>query len=474
MSQNAWFKALKTPPQEFPLTPISVVSGSIPQALRGTLYRNGPACLQRGGQQVGHWFDGDGAILAVHFTSEGAKAVYRYVQTEGYQAEVKANEYLFPNYGMTVPGPFWKNWGKDVKNSANTSVLALEDKLLALWEGGLPHGLDLNTLDTFGTDQLEGLSLGSPFSAHPKVDPETGEIYNFGAIPGTKVTLQVYKSQPNGKVIDTASIELDGLSVIHDFVLAGRYLVFLVPPVRVQLLPVLFGFKSFSDAMQWKPQLGTEIIVLDRATLSVVSRTKTDPWYQWHFANGYEEEDGTVVAEFARYADFTTNQYLKEIPTGNPSVSANANLWQLRLDPKTGKILDSQPLVERHCEFPVVDASRVGKYHKDTYFSIMREGVDPQNELLGAIARYHHPTSTLTIADAGENRYPSEPIFVPNPENSDTGWLLTVVYDGNEHQSQVWIYQSDQLEQEPICRLQLPQVIPHSFHGNWKPSSNKK
>lgn len=471
MPQNAWFKALKTPPQEFSLTPLSIISGSLPPQLRGTLYRNGPACLERGGQKVGHWFDGDGAVLAVHFTSEGAKAVYRYVQTEGYQAEVKANQYLFPNYGMTVPGPFWNNWGKDVKNSANTSVLALEDKVLALWEGGLPHALDPNTLETFGTDQLENLSSGSPFSAHPKVDPETGEIYNFGAIPGSEVTLQVYKSQPNGKVVQTASIELDGLSVIHDFVLAGRYLVFFVPPVRVQLLPVLFGFKSFSDAMQWKPELGTEIIVLDRATLSVVSRTKTDAWYQWHFANGYETEDGTVVTEFARYADFTTNQYLKEIPTGNPSVSVNANLWQLKLDPKTGNILDSQPLVERHCEFPVVDASRVGKSHQDTYFAIMREGVDSQKELFGAIARYHHPTSTLTIADAGENRYPSEPIFAPNPESNQSGWLLTVVYDGNEHQSEVWIYQSDQLEQEPICRLRLPQVIPHSFHGNWKPAS---
>ncbi|MFP4133609.1 MAG: carotenoid oxygenase family protein [Halothece sp.] len=470
MPQNPWFKALKTPSQEFPLTPLSIISGSVPPQLRGTLYRNGPACLERGGQKVGHWFDGDGAVLAVHFTSEGAKALYRYVQTEGYQAEVKANQYLFPNYGMTVPGPFWNNWGKDVKNSANTSVLALEDKVLALWEGGLPHALDSNTLETLGSDQLENLSPGSPFSAHPKVDPETGEIYNFGAIPGSKVTLQVYKSQPNGKVIKTASVELDGLSVIHDFVLAGRYLVFLVPPVRVQLLPVLFGFKSFSDAMEWKPELGTEMIVLDRATLSVVSRTKTDPWYQWHFGNGYETEDGMVVAEFARYADFTTNQYLKEIPTGNPSVSVNANLWQLKFDPKTGKILDSQPLVERHCEFPIVDANRVGKDHQDTYFSIMRDGVDPQQELFGAIARYHHPTSTLSIADAGENRYPSEPIFAPNPEPNQSGWLLTVVYDGNEHQSEVWIYQSDQLEQAPICRLRLPQVIPHSFHGNWKPA----
>jgi len=141
MAQYPWFKALETPAREFPLMPLPVLAGHLPPSLKGSLYRNGPAALQRGGQKVGHWFDGDGAVLAVHFTSKGPKGIYRYVQTPGYQQEVEANQFLFPNYGMTVPGPFWNNWGKDIKNSANTSVLALEDKVLALWEGGLPYAL---------------------------------------------------------------------------------------------------------------------------------------------------------------------------------------------------------------------------------------------------------------------------------------------------------------------------------------------
>ncbi len=474
MPQNPWFQALQKPAEEFPLTPLTVLSGKLPSGLQGTLYRNGPACLERGGQKVGHWFDGDGAILAVHLTPEGAKAVYRYVQTAGYQAECAANQYLYPNYGMTVPGPFWNNWGKDVKNNANTSVLALEDKVLALWEGGLPYALDPIHLETFGTDQLEGLSAGSPFSAHPKIDPETGEIYNFGVLPGKNSSLQVYKSQPTGKVVKTTTIKLEGIPLIHDFVLAGGYLVFLVPPVRVDLLPVLLGLKSFSDAMQWQPELGTEIIVLDRSSLSVISRSRTDAWYQWHFANGYEQPDGTVVAEFVRYRDFQTNDYLKSIPTGKPKVNAEGNLWQLRLNPKTGKVLSNSPLLERDCEFPMVAPQAVGQPQKDTYLSVHRDGVDPQQELYGAIACYHHPTATLTIADAGENRYPSEPIYAPDPEGSHSGWLLTIVYDANLHQSEVWIYQRDQLSADPLCRFQLPRVIPHSFHGTWQPRKHEK
>ncbi len=68
----------------------------------------------------------------------------------------------------------------------------------------------------------------------------------------------------------------------------------------------------------------------------------------------------------------------------------------------------------------------------------------------------------------GTNIYPSEPIYVPSADEPTTGWLLTVVYDGNNHSSEVRIYHSDRLDAEPICRLGLPEVIPPSFHGTWR------
>ncbi|EDX75892.1 hypothetical protein MC7420_6547 [Coleofasciculus chthonoplastes PCC 7420] len=89
-TRKAWAKAIAQPATEFPLTPLPILSGRIPQELRGSLYRNGPARLERGGQRMGHWFDGDGAILAVHFTDATATGVYRYVQTPAYQDEAAA------------------------------------------------------------------------------------------------------------------------------------------------------------------------------------------------------------------------------------------------------------------------------------------------------------------------------------------------------------------------------------------------
>lgn len=78
-TKKHWGKAIAQPAAEFPPTSLPILAGEIPQGLRGTLYRNGPARLERGGKRMGHWFDGDGAILAVHFTGgSGANALYRY------------------------------------------------------------------------------------------------------------------------------------------------------------------------------------------------------------------------------------------------------------------------------------------------------------------------------------------------------------------------------------------------------------
>jgi carotenoid cleavage dioxygenase-like enzyme len=469
---KTWAKAMAEPAQEFELTPLPVVSGAIPTGLRGSLYRNGPGRLERGGQQVGHWFDGDGAILGIHLTERGASGVYRYVKTEGYQAEEAAGKFLFSGYGTLPPGPVWKRFSKGSKNTANTSVIALPDKLLALWEGGQPHSLDLETLETSGLEDLGALAGGLPYSAHPKRDPQTGEIFNFGVLPGRNTTLKIYCSDRSGQIVRQGSLELEGVPMIHDFVLAGQYLVFLIPPVRMSPLPVLTRLKSFSDALAWQPEKGTQILVFDRNTLALVSRGEAEPWYQWHFGNGYQEAEGALVIDFIRYEDFQTNQFLKEVASGVTKTTAKGTLCQLRLDPKTGKVQQLQEVCERTGEFPSVHPYEVGRPSRYTYFSIRRSGTNIGQELFNAIGRFDYQTGTLTEANLGDHRYPMEPIYAPDVLAPNQGWILTVVFDSSSQSSEVWIFNSEHLDAQPVCRIALPTVIPFGFHGTWKPAKS--
>jgi carotenoid cleavage dioxygenase-like enzyme len=472
-TKKTWAKAISQPATEFPPTQLPIIAGKIPDGLRGTLYRNGAARLERGGVSVGHWFDGDGAILAVHFTDAGATGVYRYVQTAGYQEETAAGKLLYGNYGMTAPGPIWNQWQKPVKHAANTSVLALPDQLLALWEGDHPYALNLETLETKGLNNLGGLAKGQPYSAHPKVDYKTGEIFNFGMTPGLNAILHIYKSDFTGKILKQAKFTLEGFPIIHDFVLAGQYLVFLAPAVRLNIWPVLLGMSTYSDSLTWQPEKGTQIIVIDRETLSVVSRGETEPWFQWHFGNGYVDDSGTVIIDFAKYADFQTNEYLRQVATRETQIVAKSILTRVQINPQTGKVSGSETLLNRTCEFPSVPAKNIGKFSRYSYMSIFREGTDIEGEILNCIAGFDHQTGTVTEANLEENCYPSEPLHVQDTQNSDQGWVLTVVYDGNTDSSEVWIFDSQRLNEEPVCKLRLPNVIPHSFHGTWKVTGDR-
>ena len=459
-----WSRAIAKPAVEFGPVTLPVLAGQIPADLRGSLYRNGAGRLQRGGQTTHHWFDGDGGILAIHFTDAGATGLYRYVQTQGFQAEAAADDYLYAGYGQMAPGPFWKRWGTQPKNAANTSVLSLPDKLLALWEAGNPHALDLETLETKGLDNLGCLQPGQPFSAHPKRDPKTGDIYNFGVVLGAKNSIQLYRLDVSGQMRQQSQIPLPRTTLVHDFVIAGSYLVFLIPPVVLSVLPILLGTKGFSDAMEWKPQYGTQVIIVDRNTLREVSRFATDPWYQWHFGNGYQAADGSIVIDYARYSNFDTNQWLQEFVTGCPRTQASSRLFRLQIDAIAGKVLSNESLFDLDSEFPMTSPHDVGHHHKSLFFCYKSH---PQNEeyfdSIGCLAPDDGHTNLMTFT---KGCYPIEPIYVPNSQGS--GWILTIVFDGNHDQSTVQILQADNLEAGPVCVLELPEIVPFGFHGTWK------
>lgn len=470
VKSQPWTQSVLHTAKGFSATALPILSGKIPEGLRGSLYRNGPGRLERGNTRVGHWFDGDGAILAVHFKEAGATGVYRYVETPEFLNEERAGRLMYSGYGMLPPGGLINRFTKGLKNAANTSVLALSDRLLALWEGAHPYTLNLETLETGEPDPLGGLPESIPFSAHPKRDLKTGDIYNFGVAVGKDPVLNLYCVDANGKLKQRNSYTLDGFPLIHDFVMAGQYLLFFVSPVRLNPFLLLARIKSFSESFDWKPELGTQVLVFDRETLQLVSKGETDPWYQWHFGNACVDEDGNAIVDIIRLPDFNTNEYLRQIATGETHTFAKSTLWQVRVNPKTGQVFEQQELVDRHLEFPVVNPVDVGQDWRYTYFAMHRKGSDSTKDFFGAIGRFDRKTETLIEADCGEHRYPMEPIYAPDAIDANQGWIITVVYDARTDSSEVWVFDSHHLDDQPVCRLALPEVIPLGFHGTWKPA----
>ena len=117
------------------------------------------------------------------FFVEDGKVRYRnrYVRTPKWELEHGAGQALFGTFGnpmTTDPSAMGKDSGV-----ANTNIVWHAGKLLALEEGHQPFELDPVTLESRGyRDEYRG-----KVTAHPKIDPETGEMvwfaYSAGDMP---------------------------------------------------------------------------------------------------------------------------------------------------------------------------------------------------------------------------------------------------------------------------------------------------
>lgn len=59
-------------------------------------------------------------------------------------------------------------------------------------------------------------------------------------------------------------------------------------------------------------------------------------------------------------------------------------------------------------------------------------------------------------------------VHVHDNEESNAGWLVTQVFNGNTGITEIWFFAADGLDSEPVCKLALPSAIPFGFSGVWQ------
>jgi len=181
---------------------IGEIEGTIPADLKGSLWRNGPGNFERGGQRFEHVLDGDGYLGRISIDGSSGRASFkgRFVRTADFEEEEAADAILKRNtFGTQPEGGVLANAGRlALKNVANTNVVTLGGKVLALWEAGMPQRVVPSTMDCEGNDDMGGsllegglvvstgfeaidrmLGLGQGFTAHPRIDPASGTLAGF-------------------------------------------------------------------------------------------------------------------------------------------------------------------------------------------------------------------------------------------------------------------------------------------------------
>ncbi|WP_375759187.1 carotenoid oxygenase family protein [Corallococcus exercitus] len=460
-----WLRAFRTLPRQHGFEPLRV-EGQVPEGLRGSLYRVGPWTFDVHGRPYQHWFDGDGGMLGVRFGADGVKGASRLLDSPTMVAERKASSQRYGGYG--TPTPLLHKLRQARKNSANTSVMAWNGKLYALFEGSVPVEVSPEDLSTLGETDLDG-TVVETFSAHPHRVPSRKASYNFGIRYGRFTLADIFVLPDGGKAQRLGSVKLPGATMVHDFIATDRYLVFFLSPLRLNLFRALLQVGSYSENLRWKPEAGTDVLVVPIDDVEHPVRIPTDAFYTWHFANAYEEGD-TVVVDYVRYPDFTTNQWLGELVRGTTSSDAQGMLHRAVVDVKAGTFRTEQRL-DVSCEFPRVAPGVVGRAHETLYLGVHRSN-EARRGLFNGVARMDLATGRLTTADLGEGTYPSEPIFVPRPGATaeDDGWVLTQVYDEKADASHVAVLDARRMEDGPVARCHFDHALPPTFHGGFAPA----
>lgn len=447
------------------------VEGEIPVGLEGTLFLNCPGRNKIGDQQYGHWFDGDGMISAVTIKAGRAHYKNRYVRTPKYINETAAQKILYRGVGTQIPGGVLKNIFRAPGNAANTSVILHAGKLLALWEGGKPWELDPATLETVGEYRYEGgLNAGQPFSAHPRFDPRTGDLYNFGVFGVPKPKLHFYKVDSMGAMVANTSQYVGDYSMCHDFAITEKHAVFILCPAFMRTpFRFLFGMRSIFESIEFDNTQKTKVIVLDLATAELVGEYEFDCFFGFHLGNAHEQGDELFVDALC-VDDMDVMGGLSDVfmERGDDFqfLADGARFNRFTMNLSTGTAEKNMIDGSIAGEFPVWNPLFTGVDNRYTWLGSIIENGTPYG--FNALQKIDHQTGELKVHDFGAGRFTSEANFVSCGYNAaeDEGYLISIVYNHARKKSEVVILDARDMRQE-LAVIPLDNHVPFGFHGGF-------
>ncbi len=434
------------------------VVGAFPSGLRGAFYRNGPnPQFEPRGHY--HWFTGDGMIHA--FFVDHGKVAYRnrFVRTPKWQLEHAAGKALFGGFDPRAADP--SVMGKD-SGVANTNIVWHAGRLMALEEGHMPFELDPSSLESGGyAERYKGR-----VTAHPKIDPETGEMVWFGYSVGggwfTR-TMSYGVTDANGHVTRRDDFEAPFSSMVHDFLVTRRHALFPILPLTGDLQRAMRGGPAYA----WEPEKGAHVGVMARDAGAASMRWfTTEACYVFHPMNAWEEGE-KIFADVMEYP--VAPLFPNADGSANERPAARLVRWTFDLAAPSNTI-KREPLDDLAGEFPRFDERRSGSRYRDGWFAGRSRGVPGDG--FDCIAHIDLNTGKRTTYAFAAGDVPGEPVFVPRSAGAveGDGWLVVIVYRGAEDRSDFVIFDAGALQDGPLGIAKVPRRVPFGFHGNWRPA----
>jgi all-trans-8'-apo-beta-carotenal 15,15'-oxygenase len=435
------------------------VRGRFPLAVQGVLFRNGPALHELGGQRYHHWFDGDGMVQRFEIGAETVTHSGRMVRTAKYTTEMAAGKRLLGGFGSQWTG-MKPTSSPDALNAANTGVLPLGDKLLALWEGGSAYQLDPRSLRTIGPKVWRSDLAGLPFSAHPRVDPD-GTVWNFGTSV-IRDMLLLYQIDSQGQLRRAEALQLPESPYVHDFAVTQHHLVFLMPPMVFDHERAREG-KSFLDSHVWRPKRGMRVLLVDKSDWSQKRWLELPSGFLFHIGNAWEDPQGLIHLDYIHSNEPTALLRTdRDLMRGRVTPRPDYHIASVRIDPV--RATAEQELIKVDAEFPRIDPRLSGQRHIHLLHATQ---TSTQHPGFSAVARTNVETGRTDRYSYGQDHMAEEHLFVAEPGTApgDAGWILGTALDMRGRRTLLSCFRSDRLGDGPVAQATLPYALPLGLHG---------
>ncbi|WZZ18346.1 hypothetical protein YC2023_111435 [Brassica napus] len=316
------------------------VHGFLPECLNGEFLRVGPNPK----------FDGDGMIHGVRIKEGKATYSSRYVKT----SRLKQEEFFGAAKLMKI-GDLKGIFGLLMANMQHlrTKLKVLDDSygngtdVIKVLEDG-----DLQTLGMIDYDKR----LTHSFTAHPKVDPVTGEMFTFGYshMPPYLIYRVISK---DGIMHDPVPITISEPIMMHDFAITENYSIFMDLPMHFRPKEMV---KEKKMLYSFDPTKKARFGVLPRYAKDelMIKWFELPNCFIFHNANAWEEDEEVVLITCR-----LENPNLDMVSGNDEEVlrSFSNELYEMRFNMKTGSA-SQKKLSASSVDFPRINESYTGKY----------------------------------------------------------------------------------------------------------------
>jgi carotenoid cleavage dioxygenase len=443
------------------------VWGEIPSDIEGNFYRM--QCDFEYRPPMNEWmtgFNGDGHISRFRFKNGHVDYRGRYVKTDRIMDERHARRRLFGVYrNRFTDDPSVAHIGD--RSAANTHTYWHGGKLYTLKEDSLPFIVDPQSLQTLGPCDFDGQWASHTMSAHPKIDPVTGEMIAYGYQAKGYLTKDVSACVLNseGKVTRQWWFTAPYVGIMHDQAITQKHILIPLIARTTSLARLHKGLPMW----EWDGSLSTMIAVIPRD-----GDAKDIRWFKGparntlHFLNA-TDRGGKITME---------------LPTSSGERDpSQIRRWTFNLNSK--KDTFEEEVVSTTSGFlPRMDDRFLSLDYRYAFLSSHDRTMAPDVQRAPALAKMgpflSNVLQRLDVKTGEIKECPVEPVvslqeamFVPrkNSQNEGDGYVMAIASNYESTSSDLVIVDAQRMEEGVIATVKLPFRLRSGTHGNWYDAS---